>query len=404
MVIGAKLKAMSPSERKSTVSSFVLDQKKWNILRDLLLLGWFIAEIFTFTYGVARSNSWILGEWMIDYSGGFTRRGLSGEIISSLSFGNWDLARTVTVVIYALLLACLIFVLRRDFLEFPVFSGIGLLLGPLALLAIFSDPNYGGRKDIILLLLAAISISRQTNAKQVSNSILMVFFFLWLAAGLTHEGLLFFSPGIAIALLWLGKFQGQKTRRIMLSFMPLIAAAVSALAILLAPPVALGSTCQSWIDSGAQTQFCDGAISWSSYGLEEGLSLVANAVNSDTYFLVYGSALALIFVFLSLLIRLDAIKLSGLLLLSFFLHLGSLVMLSIIAVDWGRWLHIGMVLATMTLVSAKRVSPSNSIAKKANLLHLLVFAFVFLLTGVSHTGADFTNPVIAVLQFISNRI
>ena len=64
--------------------------KKINLIQPILIIKIFFIFIFLnyvyFSFRLTlRQNSWITGDWLINYADGIIRRGLSGEILIFLS-------------------------------------------------------------------------------------------------------------------------------------------------------------------------------------------------------------------------------------------------------------------------------------------------------------------------------
>ena len=68
-----------------------INQKKFKKLENILIFYFFILIIFSSILNLLQDqwtiNAWTIGEWLINYEGGFVRRGLFGSIIYKLSYG-----------------------------------------------------------------------------------------------------------------------------------------------------------------------------------------------------------------------------------------------------------------------------------------------------------------------------
>jgi hypothetical protein len=106
---------------------------------------------------------WTRNDWLINYSGGMVRRGLSGELISAIA-SSLDVspATVVVVVAYALQLAvAVVFLLALKHLRAMTTNGrpVALLLFvPGLLLFPLLDPGAWGRKESLFLLFLALHL------------------------------------------------------------------------------------------------------------------------------------------------------------------------------------------------------------------------------------------------------
>ena len=100
------------------------------------------------------NDSWTIGEWLINYQGGFVRRGLLGEVIFLISD---SLSITPIYIIWIICLSSYLFLIKLSFGMVKNLVSTSFLLSP----AIFLSPIIGNflvRKDIFLLLLFVWSL------------------------------------------------------------------------------------------------------------------------------------------------------------------------------------------------------------------------------------------------------
>jgi hypothetical protein len=166
------------------------------ILAAAVLFWWCWSALRTAadTSGANLVDTWSVGDWLINYAGGFTRRGLSGSLI--LPCAAWLGVRPQALVVA---------VKAGAYLGLFGFSA-ALLLGQAAppllpVLALFSaaglyfpvqGPLGGGRKEILLLALAAWALWRAARGKPRPNAWVLAAAMLLVTA--CHEGLFFFFP------------------------------------------------------------------------------------------------------------------------------------------------------------------------------------------------------------------
>lgn len=133
-------------------------------------------------------NSWQITEWLINFAGGFVRRGLPGEILLHLSGALGvpanRLAIGVSVIVYAAMLYLLASRTRGVF-PFAVVAS-SLLMGAPAL------QDFIVRKDVLVVLLFAACVNLVASASR-NNLVFLCFGFLCSLGVLIHESFAFVS-------------------------------------------------------------------------------------------------------------------------------------------------------------------------------------------------------------------
>jgi hypothetical protein len=179
----------------------------------LVILGGVANNIrFNLTY----QASWTVGEWLINYAGGFVRRGLPGQVIYEIYSGTgippWSLATLISLAAWIALSVILLKVSRPVFSPVLIFSSFCL-----------ASPLIGGymvRKDCFNLVLLALSILLiKWSTRKTSSG--FDFYFASATSGvlgvvgvLSHESYGFYAlPSVATAILCLGDqmFDRRKT-------------------------------------------------------------------------------------------------------------------------------------------------------------------------------------------------
>ena len=151
------------------------------------------------TYQLEVNNS--MGEWLINYQGGFGRRGLLGELFAHISIKfNFPIRNTILYFLY------LIFVVYNSLIYF-FFKNIKKnkliiisILSPLFVLFPLAELEALGRKDILIPLFFLIfcNFFFKTNFLILSLILLICFPILLL----THEVSIFYLPFFLIVLLF----------------------------------------------------------------------------------------------------------------------------------------------------------------------------------------------------------
>jgi len=148
------------------------------------------------------SFDWTFQDWLINYEGGFVRRGLSGEIILRTS-NFFDVQIQFTYFCILSILSLLFYLLFFDFLrkEKLNFQNLFIILSPLSISFIIYNFGAIGRKEILLFIIFLIFIFLLSSIKKRKLSIffLIIFFPLIL---LLHEGLIFFISAFLVIFLF----------------------------------------------------------------------------------------------------------------------------------------------------------------------------------------------------------
>ena len=167
----------------------------------------YIAVVAAITLAFAALNArvahpWIVGEWLINYSGGFLRRGLLGALLLAVHQHTHlpllPLTSALQITLYAAFYTSLLPLLRGLRWSLPLLT---LLLSPATLAFTVLDPPTSVRKEVLLFLalslLVNLVVSRRTPAWQLSLALSIAAPVLILA----HEALLAFLPYLFLPLL-----------------------------------------------------------------------------------------------------------------------------------------------------------------------------------------------------------
>ena len=329
----------------------------------------FVAGSVVITRTLAqRSDPWLLGDWLIDYSAGFSRRGLVGEAVRQFSAFLGADRIFVTVGIVWVVFAALIVTVTLLFLHHH--RGLTTLLLFVSPAFLFYFLNFLGtmRKELLLLLLVSVVLLVTRNGQRGQ--------WVWLLAGgfpllvFAHEGLALYAgfPLIIIALLCA---EGVVSRK-----QAIAQATVLALSTLLAGVTVLlfGSSpgideqiCENLRSEGYSRRLCGGAIAFLDRDSQEAIDRVVEFVATESYLTTYGLILVLAAV------PFFFVRFSKTLSVGIFLSLATTVPLFVVAIDWGRWIVIGVWLVTLITVRFDgsphlTVRPINPVTFRTDLL------------------------------------
>ena len=188
----------------------------------LFFLASFAIFYLFFKHSVLNDSS--ISEWLINYKGGFTRRGLGGEILFNLS-NIFDLKLRFSIFItqafFHILYLYLIYLYFRN-VRMNIIH-IFALFTPIFLLYPVSEIEVLGRKEIILFcfFISLMFFSEKTFSKNYLN--FSTFFILPLVCLIWEQSILF-APYIAVLIILKNDFQSFKETfmGILITFFPAI--------------------------------------------------------------------------------------------------------------------------------------------------------------------------------------
>ena len=295
---------------------------------------------------------------LINYSDGFVRRGLGGELSLALSrfiggapaFWGWAILASGAAVLFVLAIR-----LYRRLPDDPIY--LPFVLAPFGLLFMVYDPQSSIRKEtfgyIALLLILHSGLAPTKTSMRLLSGLGAVVFLISL---FLHEALLLMWPSFAMGL-WLLSYgqSGAKRWSIMLACVTGIGGLVATTVLLLRPAPDSEILCVA-----AGVDPCGGAIYWVGTSLSDSMAFAIEHRPPRDY-LIY-----LVFCVLSL-VSFRAIHLpklsSALQACVLGLPLVAVTPLFLVGFDWGRWLH--MALFPLSLLAVAGVLHGVVIAKRA---------------------------------------
>jgi hypothetical protein len=318
----------------------------------IIVTAGFINNVF---YISKECLGWVLGDWLINYSAGFVRRGLSGELVIFLSdifhIKMNYVVMWIQIIFYSGFLTMFYLLFFKK--KLPVWFVIGLL-SPATLLFVVFDQFASGRKEIILFFIFAIYLL-VLERKTLSNLSAFCFSILLLLATLFHELVFFYTPYFILAAYISSRLHNT-------SFNLGGSLFVIAGALIIIIPVYLygqriegGIICNGLKERGLPDSVCLGVLAWpNDYGWKNAIQFA----RESKYLFVYGSTFLLSLI--PFMFFIHSMKQSRVSFRNFFIVFPLLILFSLpmflVAVDWGRWIHIHLVmlLMTSTLLLKKR--------------------------------------------------
>lgn len=334
--------------------SEIFDQKfeKFYLpLISLFLILLLINSIYYVNLFVYSSNEWLVADWLINYSGGFVRRGLSGELIFFVSnIFNWNIldflfyffAFTQLLLFFGVLI--LLLSKKITFWFFLIFAS------PSFLSFYFFDPSIIARKEILIYLSYFAWMIILSKERKLTMFTSIFFSLIGVFITLFHEIFVFYS--IAFYLFTLIYFD-QKLFTLNASILIPLSSIFTLIILMFASSGFNASEiCERIVETGVDLGVCqDGVLSWPASGVIEGFVLNLSIYNIWTPFgLVLILILPLIAPFLFSASNILLNRLSNKLFFCLILQLMFMSPLFLVATDWGRWINIQSILLGLSMI------------------------------------------------------
>ena len=305
-----------------------------------------------------KYTGFAVGDWLINYAGGFVRRGLSGSLLIPLAhmFGIRPEISVMLVKIFlysVIYIGMALFIMRCQSLRvvdaFIIFSPAYLLFPILGTVG-------GGRKEILLLAWVTYQLLQaQRGRKLPSDALISVLFFL---LTFLHEGIVFFLP-LAYIVVHRIYDVAVNANKAIITLAPSLFYVILLLLLPHTSDEAMIRAIAQAIDPVNYTQWINGAILELTHSFRHGVDWVKGGITSWTFFSIAIAVVLFAFPFLTLdkseyffrLLPQD----KWMLIAAFMLQLP----IFLIAVDWGRWLYIDASLLSMYYLSTHTTSAPN---------------------------------------------
>lgn len=328
----------------------ILGRRKRALFSTFTLLGiayaFYRGYLFPLTSRLRHFDAWQTGDWLIDYSGGLVRRGISGQVISL--FASDGSAAITIVVALQTTLAALLFMLVATLYLLTDRSAVWtmLVLSPSFLLFLALDPLGNGRKELLVLVgLAIAALGVRVGKPELG---LWLAFPIFLLSVFVHEALVVTLP--AFLYLIFKSASMQRAWRITAAYG---AAGVAGVSLALLRPGSRSvaeQICAAW--KAREINDCGGALAALGTPIAtEALNLYSLMFPAYWAYLVPG-ALALIPFFV---LRF----LPGEWVVVMLITLAT-IPLFLVAWDYGRWIFlIAAQLSIISLSQARSLQPMN---------------------------------------------
>ena len=295
-----------------------------------------------------RQNGYILGDWLINYSGGFTRRGFFGETVIFLSnFLSVNLIY-LTYFFFCILYVYFVFLLFK-IISKTNFSFLKLIIvfSPATFLFAFYDPLAAGRKEFLFFLFFCLYFLYREKKS-------FIFFspFIVSATILTHELFAFLVPFLIISRYVKTKSKKLKDYNYELFISTLLI--IVFLFIYIFSDANLVHTCNTIKNFGYNGNLCLSINDLNHFkNSEQKMFVFSHYISDKNYVQYYLSFLILsifpIFLFLKKNLNFNFFISTFLMMVSFL----PFLILFYFVNDWGRYIHIYTFLWMLIFLSNK---------------------------------------------------
>lgn len=319
-----------------------LSLAKWSIgsiVKKYATYGiWPFFAYFIFQYTLVVKNggdSWTTGDWLINYSAGPIRRGLTGEFIFILSSDFISLlwfTYAIQIAIYSAIFLIVLALYKTQ--DRPPFWLL-ILFSPAFLLFPFYDTQGGFRKEIIIFAVFSLFCLFYSKNKITVLKIFIIIIAYAISA-FSHE-LNSLTWPFFVYILYLSSKKGLITpRAAIISSLTLIA--ISATVLLFASlhkgdATSADKICSSLTSKNLHESICDGAISWLKEDAKKATDIVKNSISKKSLWTPALFFLAIAPLFFTTWIRKESILL-------IIIGTATISPLFFVAIDYGRWIYI----------------------------------------------------------------
>ena len=384
-----------------------------------LLIVTLVFQISKFYTFYLEYSDWQYADWLINYQGGFIRRGFIGELLfktqNFLSLYLDILVLYFVIILYLILTTVLIKsvkYLENSKIDILIFLSPGFFLYPIM------NSEIIGRKEIFLFAILGLFVFFEKYIKD--RYLLVVTIFIILVLSLTHTGLLFYSPYLLFLFCIIKVYRNKK-----ISFLEIFIIIAFLLIIFSLIYLNQGSKTQVMeICSSIKNFVKDDCINrgqflWLYSPMSEYVD-VKSRLNLETNLLIYLSSLFFVFIFFSIKLYFAKFKSNNNFLNSinpfiiFFLLFLCTIPIYIVGIDWGRYIsmsyfstyfiYIFLIKGKMITFNSKSFLFKRAFSKNIFYIFVFVYAFTwsFPFYGADNFKFTLKKPLISVLKVIND--
>ncbi len=334
-----------------------------------------------------RENSWIAGDWLMNYEAGIVRRGLSGEFILLLKNITTINVTYILIFIQTILFGFFLYLFYKILKKKQINLLICFLIfSPVTFLFSFYDPLTVGRKEIIFILFYTYYISNLEKNKIPTIMSNLIYFIIGLTFVLIHEIFIFFSTFFLFTkFFYLSRnILEKKIYKFSNEFLLLIGCAIGIILLVFFSsenPNIKELICNRLLENGLTDEICKGALNevvFSKYlHSYKGFGIIDYIINYN-YLKTYSISLLMFFTPLTIFFYLQRhwakdIQISFIFLIS---QLFFLLFIFVVVNDWGRYLNtyflFVLIFTSFFFLRDRNLTKSNINLKNLTLLTLII--------------------------------
>jgi len=347
----------------------------------IYLISIFIFSVLLLSDKFLNPTAWTTSEWLINYQGGFVRRGLSGEMLYQIN-NLIDIPLRYLVFYFEIVLIFVFLLLTYKFLYEIKLNAllIFIFFSPIFLIYPVAENEVLGRKEYLFfsIYLVYLNLLISNNKK-----IYLFLIFSLPIMNLVWDGIIFYLFFFLFAFLYKKNLNRKELVLFLLSIIPYF---VSLYFVILAKsnPLGFEQMCQSLNED------CFGAM----FALDKSLIWNINYVITrfeNIYLLRYFFVIIICFSPILLFsfyenkkLIIENLSISKFKFLMYLISIFSILIFMLIGFDWGRWINIGYAMSVFTLfffIKNKNIDfEQNVFFKKVNAISInypTLFYFFF---------------------------
>lgn len=354
-------------------------------------------------------DRWTVGDWLINYSGGFVRRGLTGALVMMLHrvLGiplQW-VVFSIQTSVFLLFLFC-VYQLTRG-MRWSYLMGAVLLSPATLAFTVMDRYDAGLRKEILLFTALALTVWVLLSGRWKDWQISTMLSVFLVGLALSHEGLLVAAPYFFAAV---AVRTSSLRRAVRICAIPFVLTGIAAVAVIThhgdqATAQAICSSAGGTLGLGKPDPFhptggfCGGAIAWLQLDVAQEREIIVPMIRQWHMRRLFSALAIPTFLPLAALLvvfyrrdrlRVEVVTVLGCALVS----LAGTSVLFYVGVDWGRWLHLQAVCLMLLLMMLDRQGAAKAVpARRRSLpfhviatLALFLYATTWTLPGLGTAG------------------
>lgn len=354
---------------KNSIVRSLINYKSLLYVFFSLLLIYICSTLYNYTI---NNNGWILGDWLINFQdGGFKRRGLSGSfffILQDLTGLKLQyLVFSFQLAMYSFFFVLLNLIIYKKKIDFKF---ILLVLSPLSFMFYINEPIITGRKEVLFFSLFSYFIYLLSNNQLGENKKKLIQLLICVII-LFHEVVFFYIPYFLISLYWYSDKKWNYR-----SYIPFVLPPVILITILffLGADINSGNSISILMNRGVSGNISNGILSSNTKSIE----YLLERIQTYRYYIII-----IIYMFLHIFLFIKSNFEEFLKIFKWFLLAVIFTLpLFLLALDWGRWLHIHF-MAIIIMISGKLNTSTDysfSVIKFNKTLIYNMLILTFLLT------------------------